>query len=479
MTTIEMILKEEGPLMSGKLSERLSEKNKIALNTASQKVSRSKKINKIKGFFTSNQSFCYLLEHVEGNGLYEIFSEYLFENGKKYWYCLNAIQMHGGVIESKFLECYTNYPVEALKRHIPFRKVMQMFVNEGILLFDKNKYLFSPKFNRVNVNLLFHHTIETIKENVLSDFVKKTKNMGMISYNSGKIFAEYGKFRWGFQGVSYLRGLVANKQPGFVLADILLGNMVYEKDVLFFIEKLNHIQSFKNASRIIPFLIVDDLHSEALKILKKNGIVVGFIKDLFGEQYALALKELVTILNNAVASLKADPDKYLELIKQLKIYNQTLLYNIRGALFEYFVGHIHSKNSQSLEIGREIFENNNKHEIDILAIYSDRVVFAECKATNSKIDIDYIDSWIGKKIPAFRKWLLKQEMLKNHKIEFEYWATGGFTEEAESKLKLLSESARKYKSKYFTPVSMRKLTIDNGDKKMKESLDTFFLKPMV
>jgi hypothetical protein len=480
MTTIEQILKTKGPMMSGELSEELSRVEKIPVNTASQKVSRSKTIKKIKGFFVSNQSLCFLEEQYKEEQLYTIFSEALFEKGKKYWYCLNALKVHGGIINSKFLECYTNYPVLPLKKHLPFKKVMQKFVAEGVIVFNGNdEYFFSPKFCPIDTSSLAHRTIETIKEDILAHFHTLIRNTGLISYNSGKLFGEFGKFRWGFTGASYIRGLVNSKNPGFLLADILFGREVYKNDILFFVEKLNHVQSFKNASRVIPFLIVDNLHPSALEELKKNGIALGLISELFGEKYAKALNELVSILNNAGANLKSQPNKYLELISELKTFNETLIFNIRGTLFEYFVGHIHSKNSQSIDLGREIFENNGKHEIDVFAIYSNKVVFGECKATNGKIDIDKVKKWIDVKIPAFRTWLLKQETLRNHEIEFEYWATGGFTDDAKKKLDDYIVSTKKFKVSYFEPDKIRELTIKMKNKKLKEALDTYFLKAKV
>ncbi|WP_121966969.1 hypothetical protein [Myroides sp. N17-2] len=92
------------------------------------------------------------------------------------------------------------------------------------------------------------------------------------------------------------------------------------------------------------------------------------------------------------------------------IYNEGLANNIKGTLFEFVIGHIHSVVSNNcIELGREIYENNGKHEIDVLAIYSDKVVFAECKATNSATLFEKIEKWKNKKIPAFRKWAEKQE----------------------------------------------------------------------
>lgn len=466
--------------MSAKLSEQLAQIEKIPVNTASQQVSRSKEIKKIKGFFVSNQSLCFLEEQYKDSKLYEIFSESLFNNGRKYWYCLNALKMHGGIIHSKYLECYTNYPVSPLKKHLPFKKVMQKFVTEGVLVFnDRNEYFFSPRFCPLDTNSTIYQTIEIIKDDILNHFHSLLRNIGMVSYNTGELFGEYGKFRWGFKGASYLRGLVNNKQPGFVLADILFGQEVYKNDVLFFVEKLNHIQSFKNAPKVIPFLIVDNLHPDALQELKKNGIAIGLISELFGEKYAKALNELVSILNNAGASLKTQPDKYIELISELKAFNQTLIFNIRGTLFEYFVGHIHSKNCQSIDLGREIFENSGRHDIDVFAIYSNKVVFVECKATNGKINEEQTKEWVREKIPAFKTWLLKQETLKNHEIEFEYWATGGFTDDAKTELDAFIAKAKKFKVTYFEPSTIRETIVRMKNKKLKEALDNYFLKTMV
>lgn len=479
MTSIEKILYNHGPMMSSDLAKYLEKADSIPNNTASQQISRSRKIEKIKGFYTSNQSFCYLKEH-ESNGIfYEKFIKSLYDNGRKYWYSINALRLHGGILNQKFLECYTNYPVIALKGHLPFNKIMQKFVIEGIMVYNGSYYSLAPKFGLNRTSSVAHKTIEMIKEDILSSFHNLVKNTGIISFNTGELFAEYGKFRWAFKGVSNITGLIQNGHSGFLLADIIIGNSIYENDVRFFIEKLGHIQSYKNAPRIIPFLIVDNLDKKALSLLKQKGIVVGFIGELFGQKYADTLKELVTILSNAGANLKKSPEKYLDLIKELKRYNEGLVNNIRGALFEYMVGHIHSIDCKSVDIGREIVEDKARHEMDILATYGNKIVIAECKAKISKVDLEIIDNWINIKIPAFKIWFDKQETYKKMNLEFEFWSTSGFTNDAEARLKRFSESVKTYKVSYFQSTEMREKAISMDNKKLKEALDNFFLKTNV
>jgi hypothetical protein len=476
MTILESILLKDGPMMSSDLSQKLEELESIPKNTASQKVSRCKEIEKIKGFYSSNQSFCFLKDHEKDGLFYEKFISSLYDHGKKYWFSVNALKMHGGILSRRYLECYTNYPIIPLKKHVPFNKVIQKFVEQGILQYNGDKYYLSPKFSINRSSIVTYNTIELIKENILNAFGTLSKNIGLISFKTGESFAEYGKFRWGFKGVSTVSGLMNESTPGFLLADILIGSSIYEDDVRFFIEKIKHIQSFKNSPRLLPFLIVDSIDKKGLILLKKHGVIVAIIGELFGQKYAETLKELITILNNAGASLRETPEKYLDLISQLKRYNEGLANNIRGTLFEYMVGHVHSVKCQSIDLGREIFELESRHEIDVLAIYSDKIVIAECKATKSKIDSYAVDIWIDIKIPAFKLWVDKQETYKKKILEFEYWSTGGFTDAALARLNRFSQSAKKFKVSYLQDDEIREQARVMDNKKLKDTLENFFLK---
>ncbi|HET6252989.1 MAG TPA: hypothetical protein VFE32_02880 [Puia sp.] len=478
MTSLEKILLSNGPMLSGELARRLSIDRRISVNAASQQVTRSASIPRINGFFKSSQSVCYLPSQIQDDSLVRFVVDAMYEHGRKYWYTINAIKMHGGVISRTFLECYTNYPVEPLKSHLPFDQVLSSFIRNHILVYNWDEYSFSPRFSSTITNPFFHRNIELLKHSVLENFRSLAKNTGLISFNSGELFAEFGKFRWGIKGVCPISGLQDKGRSAFLLGDVLLGRPFYERDVYFFVEKLRHVQSFQRASRIFPILLVDDLHRDALTYLKKNGIVIGFIKELFGEKYADVLRQLLDILNNAGASLKTNPNKYLDLIRELKKYNEGLANNIRGTLFEFLVGHMHNTNCQSLELGREVITDTGRHDMDVLAVYHDKVVIAECKARKSMVDDDMAIEWLNRKIPAFRSWLERQDTLKNKPQMFEYWSTSGFTEGA-AKLLRDAVSAHRYTVAIFGPTELRKRAIEMKNKKLKESLDDYFLKPEV
>lgn len=245
--------------------------------------------------------------------------------------------------------------------------------------------------------------------------------------------------------------------------------------MIVFLEKLKICVKVNSKSRIIPFLLVDTLNPDALTKLKNHGVVVGFVKDLFGEKYALALRELVAILENAGASLKTSPDKYIALINQLKTYNEALLNNIKGSLFEFAVGHIHSKSCQSITIGREITSLDSRHEMDVFAVYQDKIVVAECKATISLVDEEMIERWLSIKIPAFREYIKSQDAYKDKDLYFEYWSCSGFMPDALSELETAKNKINKYRIEYYSDKSLLKHPGVIKDTNLKNILKEFFI----
>lgn len=476
MTIIEQILYSQGPMMSGQLSRLVAERESIPENSASQKVRRTKDILKIKGFFTSQQSFCYLEEHKNTVDLFECLSKAMFEHGRKYWYCLNALKLNNGIIPKQELECYTNYPIEKLKGHRPFSDVMSIFINEKIIIYDDECYYLSLAFANISYNSIKSRVISQIKQTVLNDFSKIVKNTGFVSYNTVEFFAEYGKFRWGIKGVSYISGLRNGDKSGYLLADIILGNAFYSNDVEFFVKKIDHVLSFARAPRLIPFLIVDNIDEDALKLLKSKGVVVGFIGELFGQKYSNALIELVGMLNNIGASMQQTPEKFINLISELEIYNKTLVNNIKGSLFEFFVGHIVQRKYPNIDPGRIIYGEKGKCEIDIFAYNSDSVIIIECKATKSAIGEDEIRKWQREVIPLVQAYIKTQHILVEKNIIFEYWSISGFTNEAKLRLEQFKKNATVFTVDYYDTEGI-KTHVDNlKNKTLSTTLQNYFIK---
>ncbi|MFD2873487.1 hypothetical protein ACFS5N_13460 [Mucilaginibacter ximonensis] len=476
---MEALLKENGPMISSELARKLAKAEGVSVNTASQRVSRAEGIERVEGFFKSNQSLVFLPNQQQGKDVLKLLARQMELHGKKYWFTLNALRYHAGAISREFLETYSFYPIEPVLSHLTFEEVMQRFVKEGILVYGPGTYSFAPRLRYNALNAFLSQTLETIKMNVLDNFKELARNIGWVSYDSFEQFGNYGNFRWAFMGVSPVRGLKTKTDFGFVIGDILLGRPTYKKDVEFFIRKIETVQSYKGASRIMPVLLVDNVDKEAFQYLKEKGVIIGVIKELFGEKYAKTLNDLITILTNAAASLAKNPNQYLQLINELRKYNDGLLKNIKGALFEYVAGHYYLFKNGSIDMGWEIVENGAEHEMDVRATFGDRVIIAECKGRISPTPIEDINKFVRVKVPAFRSWLERNETHKNKPIEFEYWSSAGYTEDAMLKIEELNHEYKRNTLTFLGPKEIMARAKEMKNKKLQKELDTFFFKSNV
>lgn len=143
------------------------------------------------------------------------------------------------------------------------------------------------------------------------------------------------------------------------------------------------------------------------------------------------------------------------------------------------VGHIHSTKCKTIELGKEIFDDNGKHETDVISNYDDKIVISECKATKAQIDMDTIDIWLQDKIPAFYDWVKSIEPYREKDIVFEYWSISGFTEDALERLNHIKDTSKRFKVEYFNGNDVKERAKQMKNKKLKEVVNDFFLKTKV
>jgi hypothetical protein len=304
------------------------------------------------------------------------------------------------------------------------------------------------------------------------------RSISLISYNTGTFYSNFGKFQWCFTSPGYVTGLRQYKdgkvKPFFLIADVLIGGEAQEKHVNFFVEKLKILNAQKNISRFMPFLIVESVTENAFKLLKENGVIVGFVNKLFGREYADLLGALTNTIVNAGAILKKDPEQYLNLLTRIDKLVEGKTNNLRGDLFELAVGYFHSR-SVSFDIGKRINYDGKLMEIDVFSVYHDSIYFAECKGYKKEIGIGEVEDWL-EKIAIVRKWMLNIDPFKDKKMIAEFWSTGGFTEDALAKLKALSGNTRKYKICYYDGAGIKKKFQELGSKKIIDTLNQYFFK---
>jgi hypothetical protein len=203
---------------------------------------------------------------------------------------------------------------------------------------------------------------------------------------------------------------------------------------------------------------------------------VASIKELFGRDYSELLKNLINTVTNAGAILKAEPEKYLQMMDKLTKLIDGKTNNLRGDLFELAVGFYFSKYSQSLDIGKRVpvTDSNRTREIDVLARNENEICIVECKGYNYPVDVEYIEIYLSEKIKEIRGWLAITHSDKRHR--FEIWSTGGYTKEALVLLKETKDKVRKFDFDYLDQNDIKERANKLNSEKFKEILRDYYLK---
>lgn len=480
MTSIEQFIRDKIVTSSSDVIDFCVQELNLEEDVARKRIQRlPDTIYRYKGICSSKQSILYHKDDWMIEGFTEAIVAVLRKYAKQHYVVIKALEMHGGYIPIDKLASYSMSPVELVKGHKSFNSVIIDLKNLHLIKEDDTGYVLY--FDAVNQrrskakNLIHNVTLE--------HFNNWARNIGLISYNSAKYNSTCSRYQFGLVAPSYIRTLPyksteGNIVPAFVVADILIGDL--DKDaILFFIQKLSNMVGLNHNSKYLPFFITDSHDADISQTLKKEGVIIGNVDELFGEQYSCTIKGILNLIENAGAILKTNPEQFLSLLANIEKLAIGKTNNLKGDLFEMTVGYYHGQLCQSLEIEKNVFYERDHREIDVFAVYQNKVVVAECKGYNKKLDESYIDSWLSNKIPVIRNWILNQDSLKNKKICFELWSTGGFEESALKKLQDSSAKTKKYEIEFFAYQDMVELAKRNNVMHFQKLLKTYYYKELM
>ncbi|MBM7556304.1 hypothetical protein [Halanaerobacter jeridensis] len=480
-TRIEKILQDDGPMVSGVLAKKLEEKHEITNDAARKAISRANSpVKKMKTIsFNNNQQFIYLSDHFKTQLFYQNLVNSFETHAKAYHFFIQAVLFHDGFIDMNQLPSYTCSPIKKLKGHKPASSIIDDLLQLDVLVeYTDDIYQLNSLIEVSSTHTRFK-AIELAKELTISNFEDWAKKINFTSYNDAEKLsnnAEFYKFQWGFTAPSYILNLRNEDSPGFIVADILLGKEVLEEHVEYFLNKIDIIKQNHNVSSFIPIIIVEDLEKEAFQLLKSRGIFIGFVNELFDNQYTEVLKSLVNVIENASAVISKNPDKYFDLFDKLSDLRGASI-NLRGALFELAVGYYYSQSSIYIKINEVVLDKDSgeRREIDVLAYDNpDRLRIVECKGKKAPIGKGFAKKWVTDNIPKIRSWTFQEDEHRNKELIFELWSTGGFEKEAEDYLKERAQSTNKYQINYFSKEEIRNKAKEKGVKKLRKIIDNYF-----
>lgn len=485
MTNIDKYIENQGGILSGDLAKYLVDTYKIEETNARKRIERLKSpIHKLSGFFADNQSFIYHSDNFNNAIFFESLKKAIESSAKRCYAIITAIKYHHGIISKSDLANYTFSPTSKIKGHLLYSTLLEKLIKANIIIeYDNDHYCLNGHLaDNIEPNFRHYKSIQFAKDLVINQFANWSRNIGLTSYKTGALNKEVGGFQFAFTSPSYINGFVQYKdnipKPGFVIVDVLIGNSTKINEVDFFLQKINAIKGSNPSLKLFPVLILDGVEVNALNKLKKTGVLIATIRELFGENYNELLKDLINTITNAGVILKKDPESYITLMAQLTKLVNGKTNNLRGDLFELAVGYYYGKQCQSLDIGKKIRVDNDfkQREIDVLANYESEVRVVECKGYNYPVDKEYVEKYLSDKIPAIRKWLDK--IFPNKKQIFEIWSTGGFDLDATELLEKAKIKTKKYNIDYLGKADILERASKLQTSKLTEILKEYYFKDL-
>jgi hypothetical protein len=456
------ILSKTGPATTSEIAARLREKGRSA-QAARQSVSRlPQEVRALRGIrFPKGARFLYLKDQFGSGKYWTALISAIKNSNPAYAAALAGLQSRGGAVPRYQFDIVSGSPVRqkgqiassAVLDHLLAAELVSLVTVEGlgecILLRDEAAGA-EANLRRLRARLL--------TESVLVDAIRGwAGRMNMASPLAATIRAEgivpqFATFCFDLCGPSYLHPLVRSnrdrRDPGFLVADIIVGRELDEAMVGPFLRKCRLLANLKKVRPFLPLLIADAFTPEALRQCRSRGIMATRPDTLVGQAVARALGELLQTLSNAAAVAAAHPDRIENLFERLSAVEGSAG-NLRGALFELLVGHVvRAIEGGSIDIGVLVIdqENRRRAEIDVRLIKERHVTIYECRGyqPSAIVSRQQVEDWLHTRIPTIYRAHRQEERFQDSQLRFELWTSAVISTDALVLLQQSRANTRKY-----------------------------------
>jgi hypothetical protein len=250
VTYIEKYIKSKGGILSGDLARYIQKKQGITNEAARKRIQRlSSPIHKIAGLFSDKKVFVYHSDNFQNSDYFADLVESFKTDGKRCYSIINVIKYHHGLVPIDELANYSISPVNSIKGHMKFSSIIELLKKHNLIretnIGEYGLNIFVA--DHLNLNVRHIKGIQISKRLVIQQFEIWSKNIGLVSFKKGKNNNIVGGFQFAFTAPTYIDGLVGYtnkiKKPGFLVTDILIGNITDENTVSFFLRKVAAIKA--------------------------------------------------------------------------------------------------------------------------------------------------------------------------------------------------------------------------------------------
>lgn len=493
--SIEAILKAQGPGLSNDICAVL-EREGLGAAAARQRVSRvGGLVRKLPGLtFPRGAKFLFLESQRGTRRYWEALIRDINVASPAYAAALAGLLSRGGVVPERHFPIICGSPLRQAGQ-ISAATVLQRLLTADIVrgvevagvgscvTLSDSMFLNATDDAALRARLL----TETILLSAVRDWARK---LGAASYDSIEIrddqdeLPRVGTFFWDLAGPSYLRPMVrrtseGKPKPGFLVADVALGENLNEAAVAGFVRKCTLSSGLKNLAPLWPILIADSFSREAFRLGRSHGLMMATPELLFGKDVAEGLSKLLHTLSKAAAMAVQKPEVVDELFKSLGRI-EGAAGNLRGALFEMLVGHCVVKlDDGSIDIGKKVVdpESGRQAEIDVFRVKEQREVWSyECKGhqPTQVVGLDEIEKWLTTRVPRIQSWATRQERFQGSAFHYEYWTCGTFSPEATARLEEARDKTGRYHIGWKDGAAIRKYAARLKPKAVLQMLDDHF-----
>jgi hypothetical protein len=457
-TDVVSLLRAFGPALTSRLAERMRDAG-VSPEAARQRLARlPEDVRVLYGLpFPKRARFLYLEDQFGTTEYWTALIRDIELANPAYAAALGGVRARGGILPAAHFDVASGSPV-LQKKQVASATVLERLISVRLLArvhfegVGECVALAEESAERASMRA------RLMTEDVLIGALRAW--LGRMNWASPKVTAVRGEttmpkfstFHFDICGPCYLRPMRRFRgekvDPGFVVADVVLGRVLEQDEVKHFIRKCETLSYLRGVRPFLPILIADGFAPEALRACREQGIVATRPETLFGRDVGQALADLMQTLKRAAVVAASDPKRLESLFARLGAIEGAAT-NLRGALFELLVGHmVRSVEGGSIDIGEIVRdqESNQNREIDVRLVKERKVAIYECKGyqPGTIVQKGEIDEWLTDKVPTINKAHRQQPRFDGAALRFEFWTCGTFDPGALTLLEDAQRRIRKY-----------------------------------
>lgn len=443
-------LKDMGPSLTSHVIGRFVDAG-MSEAAARKKVSRAQsEYVRLAGIrFAKNARFIYLADQWGTEQFWQALEDAFAEAGRAYWAAIVSLKARGGVCAKRLFPIVCGAPSARQGQLSPDRILERLseiqFLKETRPQEGEELKILFGHYHFPTVSDAERRAV-TVAENIALFGIKEwARRFGFGSFNKfltrdDTELPQVSGVSWDLSAPSYIRPLVQvsgdRAKPGFFVCDINLHGVIGQDAVTAFVRKHDLASAPVNVGPIMPMLVSSVFSEKAFALAKQKGIIAVTLENLFGQQLAKALKELIALLSDLGARAAVDPGKIDVVLDTLtKIEGAAI--NVRGSLFEITIGSlVKDVEGGYLTIGEERrdYFSGRSAEIDVRL---DRgaeagILVIECKSKipGARVTLDEVKKWYDDRVPLIHSILSKGGVYDEKPFRFELWTNGPINEDA-------------------------------------------------